>query len=73
MWRHIAANALTFFIVALFLVAGLVTWGISEYIAEKEARHMDTFIHYGLAAACQAVVDSGLPVSAVAAAVGASN
>jgi len=35
---------------------------ISEYIAEKEARHMDTFIHYGLAAACQAVVDSGLPV-----------
>jgi 3-oxoacyl-[acyl-carrier-protein] synthase II len=35
---------------------------ISDYIAEKEARHMDTFIHYGLAAACQAVVDSGLPV-----------
>ena len=33
---------------------------ISDYIAEKEARHMDTFIHYGLAAACQAVVDSGL-------------
>jgi 3-oxoacyl-[acyl-carrier-protein] synthase II len=35
---------------------------ISDYIAEKEARHMDTFIHYGLAAACQAVADSGLPV-----------
>lgn len=34
---------------------------IGDYIAEKEARHMDTFIHYGLAAACQAVVDSGLP------------
>ena len=33
---------------------------ISDYIAEKEARHMDAFIHYGLAAACQAVVDSGL-------------
>jgi UPF0755 protein len=34
MWRHIAANALTFFIVALFLVAGLVTWGINEYSDE---------------------------------------
>ena len=34
---------------------------IGDYIAEKEARHMDTFIHYGLAAACQAVADSGLP------------
>ncbi|HVZ45326.1 MAG TPA: beta-ketoacyl-ACP synthase II [Ramlibacter sp.] len=34
---------------------------IGEYIAEKEARHMDRFIHLGLAAACQAVADSGLP------------
>ncbi len=34
---------------------------IGDYIAEKEARHMDTFIHYGLAASCQAVADSGLP------------
>ena len=33
---------------------------IGDYIPEKEARHMDTFIHYGLAAACQAVADSGL-------------
>ena len=35
---------------------------ISDYIAEKEGRHMDTFIHYGMAAACQAVTDSGLPI-----------
>ena len=35
---------------------------ITDYIPEKEARHMDRFIHLGLAAACQAVVDSGLPV-----------
>jgi len=35
---------------------------ISDYIAEKEGRHMDTFIHYGMAAACQAVADSGLPM-----------
>lgn len=34
---------------------------ITQYIPEKEARHMDRFIHLGLAAACQAVRDSGLP------------
>ncbi|MBA3771768.1 MAG: beta-ketoacyl-ACP synthase II [Ramlibacter sp.] len=34
---------------------------IAEYIPQKEARHMDRFIHLGLAAACQAVADSGLP------------
>jgi len=34
---------------------------ITQYIPEKEARHMDRFIHLGLAAACQAVADSGLP------------
>ena len=34
---------------------------IEEYIPAKEARHMDTFIHYGLAAAMQAVRDAGLP------------
>jgi 3-oxoacyl-[acyl-carrier-protein] synthase II len=37
-------------------------FNIEDYIPEKEARHMDRFIHLGLAAACQAVVDSGLPV-----------
>ncbi|WP_295985067.1 beta-ketoacyl-ACP synthase II [uncultured Variovorax sp.] len=34
---------------------------ITQYISEKEARHMDRFIHLGLAAAIQAVQDSGLP------------
>ncbi len=33
---------------------------IGTYIPEKEARHMDRFIHLGLAAAQQAVADSGL-------------
>jgi 3-oxoacyl-[acyl-carrier-protein] synthase II len=37
---------------------------IADYIPEKEARHMDRFIHLGLAAACQAVADSGLPTGA---------
>ncbi len=31
MWRHIAANALTFLIVALFLLVGAVSWGTSQY------------------------------------------
>ncbi len=34
MWRHIASNALTFFIVALFLIGGLVAWGAKQYSAE---------------------------------------
>jgi 3-oxoacyl-[acyl-carrier-protein] synthase II len=34
---------------------------VEDYIPAKEARHMDTFIHYGMAAAMQAVVDSGIP------------
>ncbi len=31
MWRHIASNALTFFIVALFLIAGVVSIGAKQY------------------------------------------
>ena len=34
---------------------------IEDYIPAKEARHMDTFIHFGMAAAIQAVQDAGLP------------
>ena len=36
-------------------------FAITDTIPEKEARHMDRFIHLGMAAACQAVADSGLP------------
>ena len=35
-------------------------FNVEDYIPGKEARHMDTFIHYGLAAAMQAVQDAGL-------------
>jgi 3-oxoacyl-[acyl-carrier-protein] synthase II len=43
-------------------IAGEVKgFNISDYIPEKEARHMDRFIHLGMAAAFQAVGDSGLP------------
>ncbi|MDB5849008.1 MAG: beta-ketoacyl-[acyl-carrier-protein] synthase [Rhodoferax sp.] len=34
---------------------------ITALIPEKDARHMDRFIHLGLAAAIEAVADSGLP------------
>ncbi len=34
---------------------------VETYFPAKEARHMDTFIHYGLAASLQAVADAGLP------------
>jgi 3-oxoacyl-[acyl-carrier-protein] synthase II len=36
-------------------------FNIEDYIPAKEARHMDIFIHYGLAASMQAVRDAGLP------------
>ncbi len=35
---------------------------VETYMPAKEARHMDTFIHYGMAASIQAVQDAGLPV-----------
>ena len=34
---------------------------VAEHVPGKEAKHMDAFIHYGLAAALQAVRDAGLP------------
>ncbi|MBK1708183.1 MULTISPECIES: beta-ketoacyl-ACP synthase II [Marichromatium] len=34
----------------------------SEYIAEKDAKKMDKFIHYGVAAGSQAIADSGLEI-----------
>lgn len=34
---------------------------IEDYIPAKEARHMDSFIHFGIAASLQAIKDSGLP------------
>jgi len=38
-------------------------FNVEEYFPAKEARHMDTFIHYGLAASIQAVRDAGLPTN----------
>jgi 3-oxoacyl-[acyl-carrier-protein] synthase II len=43
-------------------IAGEVRdFDLEAYISAKDARTMDHFIHYGVAAAMQAVLDSGLP------------
>jgi 3-oxoacyl-[acyl-carrier-protein] synthase II len=43
-------------------IAGEVKgFNVEDYMTSKEARAMDTFIHYGIAAAVQAVQDAGLP------------
>ena len=68
-WTNIVAgnsgiDLITRFDVSTFScrIAGEVKgFHIADYIPEKEARHMDIFMHYGLAAACQAIADSGLP------------
>ncbi|BAN35353.1 beta-ketoacyl synthase [Sulfuricella denitrificans skB26] len=45
-------------------IAGEVKgFDITEYISAKEARRMDIFIHYGLAAGVQAIKDSGIVVT----------
>ncbi|AEG01857.1 beta-ketoacyl-ACP synthase II [Methylomonas methanica] len=38
-------------------------FNIGEYIPEKDAKRMDGFVHYGIAAGCQAFDDSGLVVT----------
>jgi len=44
-------------------IAGEVRdFDLESYIGSKEARTMDTFIHYGIAAAAQAVADAGLAI-----------
>ncbi|MEF3075142.1 beta-ketoacyl-ACP synthase II [Methylobacter sp. Wu1] len=36
---------------------------ITHYIPDKDAKRMDAFIHYGIAAGCQAIEDSGIEVT----------
>ncbi len=45
-------------------IAGEVKdFDVGQYLSPKEARRMDTFIHYGLAAGVQAIKDSGIEVT----------
>lgn len=36
---------------------------VTQYLSKKDARKMDTFIHYGIAAATQAILDAGLEIN----------
>ena len=38
-------------------------FNIADYIAEKDAKRMDGFVHYGIAAGCQAFEDAGIEVT----------
>jgi 3-oxoacyl-[acyl-carrier-protein] synthase II len=38
-------------------------FNVESYLPAKEARHMDTFIHYGIAAGLQALDDSGIEIT----------
>ena len=70
-WQNLLAGkpgigAITRFDAASFAcrIAGEVKgFDVSAYLPAKEARHMDLFIHYGLAAAIQAWKDCGLQVT----------
>lgn len=45
-------------------IAGEVKgFNVDDYVSSKEARRMDTFIHYGIAASVQALRDCGLAVT----------
>ena len=70
-WRNIldgksGAAPITSFDVSDFSVRFAATvkdFDASPYISPKEAKKMDTFIHYGIAAGCQAIEDAGLEVT----------
>ena len=45
-------------------IAGEVKdFDVTKYMTAKEARRMDTFIHYGIAASIEAIKDSGLEIT----------
>ena len=70
-WKNILAGksgiqAITHFDVEPFSVrfgGPIYDFDITQYIAKKEARKMDKFIHYGLAAGCQAIEDAELDIT----------
>ena len=67
-WQNVTAGVsgiapLTEFDVSNFSVrfgGSVKDFDVTEYMSSKDARKMDTFIHYGFAAASQAIRDAGL-------------
>ncbi|MBI5040530.1 MAG: beta-ketoacyl-ACP synthase II [Gammaproteobacteria bacterium] len=41
----------------------IVDFDATQYITAKEIKKMDPFVHYGIAAGCQAIADAGLEVT----------
>ncbi len=70
-WKNIVAGnsgirPITSFDVSAFPVrfgGSVRDFDITEYVSKKDARKMDTFIHYGVAAGMQAVRDAGLEIT----------
>ena len=70
-WKNILAGksgiqAITHFDVEPFSVrfgGPIYGFDITQYISKKDARKMDKFIHYGLAAGCQAIEDAELDIT----------
>lgn len=70
-WESILAGKsgiqpITHFDIAPFSVrfgGPIYGFDVEQYIAKKEARKMDAFIHYGIAAGIQAIKDSGVEIT----------
>jgi 3-oxoacyl-[acyl-carrier-protein] synthase II len=70
-WENILAGKsgirpITHFDVEPFTVrfgGPIYDFDITQYISNKDARKMDKFIHYGMAAGCQAIEESGFEIN----------
>ena len=70
-WENILAGksgiqSITHFDVSAFSTrfgGPIYGFDVTDYVPEKEAKKMDKFIHYGMAAGCQALADSGLEIN----------
>jgi 3-oxoacyl-[acyl-carrier-protein] synthase II len=70
-WQNIVAGRsgiqpITHFDIAPFSVrfgGPIYGFDVEQYIPKKEARKMDAFIHYGIAAGIQAIRDSGIEIT----------
>jgi len=70
-WRQLLAGVSGIARITRFDVSGyraqiageVKNFDISQYVAAKEIRRMDVFIHYGVAASVQAIRDSGIEIT----------